>query len=382
MGVKVREKKPGEWWIFICHNSNRRSKKVGDKKTALELAKKIERRLALGDFDLQEKTQTPTFKEYAEQWLESFIKATRRHSTYERYRGILKGHVCPEIGTKRLDEIKRGDIRNLLLGLHKKGYSKSTICLVRDVISGPLGYAVDEELLPSNPVHGILRRLKLERSRGIEVVPMTPEEVALFLRICRDSYPEYYHFFLCALRTGMRLGELLALEWGDIDWSSKFIQVQRSYKRERVEKTKTGKSRRIDMSDQLASALKQLLTERKKEALREGREAPRSVVFHRNGKHMEQNFIRRIYKRVLAKAGIREMRLHDTRHTFASLLLSNGESPVYVKEQLGHSSIQMTVDIYGHLIPSSNRHAVNKLDDLNPSAPHVHPLQKEKATTI
>jgi integrase len=66
---------------------------------------------------------------------------------------------------------------------------------------------------------------------------------------------------------------------------------------------------------------------------------------------MEQNYIRRIYKRVLTKAGIREMRLHDIRHTYASLLLSKGENPVYVKEQLGHSSIKITVDIYGHLIP-------------------------------
>ncbi len=80
------------------------------------------------------------------------------------------------------------------------------------------------------------------------------------------------------------------------------------------------------------------------------------------GKHIEKNYIRRVFKRVLKKAGLREIRLHDIRHTFASLLLSDGASPVYVKEQLGHTSIQMTVDIYGHLIPSSNREMVNRLD--------------------
>lgn len=384
MGVTVREKKKGSgvFWLFINHQGQRKSKKIGDEKTAKEVAKKVEARLALGEFNIQERSQMPTFKEYAEQWLTTDIKATRRHSTYERYRDILKGHVYPEIGTKRLDEIGRADIRKLLLGLHKNGYSRSTICLVRDVISGPFGCAIDDELLSVNPVQGILKRLKLERSRGAEVSPMTPEEVSLFLGVCKESYPEYHHFFLCAFRTGMRLGELLALEWGDIDWNSKYIMVQRSYKRDRVEKTKTGKARRVDMSDQLAVGLKQLLIARKKEALKDGREAPHRVVFHRNGKHMAQNYIRRIFKRALGKAGLRDMRLHDTRHTFASLLLSNGESPVYVKEQLGHSSIQMTVDIYGHLIPSSNRHAVNKLDDLNPSAPHTHPPQKEKATTL
>ena len=95
------------------------------------------------------------------------------------------------------------------------------------------------------------------------------------------------------------------------------------------------------------------------------------------GKLMEQNYIRRIFKKILVKAGIRKMRLHDIRHTFASLLLSRGESPVYVKEQLGHSSIQMTVDIYGHLIPGSNRGAVNQLDSPQQSATY----QNRKAVT-
>ena len=149
-------------------------------------------------------------------------------------------------------------------------------------------------------------------------------------------------------------------------------------KRGRFDKTKTGKVRRVDMSDQLISGLKQLLTARKKEALKSGIGEPVDTIFHRDGKPIEQNHIRRVFKRVLVKAGIREMRLHDIRHTFASLLLSRGESPVYVKEQLGHSSIQMTVDIYGHLIPSSNRGAVNRLDSPQPSATYPQPVQTKQ----
>jgi integrase len=75
---------------------------------------------------------------------------------------------------------------------------------------------------------------------------------------------------------------------------------------------------------------------------------------------------------------LEDQRLHNTRHTYASILLSNGESLVYVKEQLGHSSIQMTVDIYGHLIPNSNRKAVNRLENMHPNAPHPHPPKTEK----
>jgi integrase len=97
---------------------------------------------------------------------------------------------------------------------------------------------------------------------------------------------------------------------------------------------------------------------------------------------MEQNYIRRIYKRVLTKAGIREMRLHDIRHTYASLLLSKGENPVYVKEQLGHSSIKITVDIYGHLIPGSNRGAVNQLDSPQQSATYTQPAKTERPQPV
>ena len=118
------------------------------------------------------------------------------------------------------------------------------------------------------------------------------------------------------------------------------------------------------MSDQLHAEFKALFTVRKKQALRSG-EGIIDTIFHTNGEPTSQNTVRNIWKRLLTKAGLRNMRFHDIRHTFASLLLSRGESPVYVKDQLGHSSIQMTVDIYGHLIPNSNRNAINSLDELS-----------------
>lgn len=383
MGVKVRERPAGSgvYWVYIDFKGERKAKKIGkDKKLAMDVAKKIEARLTLGDMGLLEKEEDkkPDFETYATLWLEEYIKPLRRESTYERYGSLLKKHVFPAIGKRPIDEIKRNEIRNLFLRKKKENLSRSMICLIRDVISGPMGYAVDDELIPGNPVTGILKRLQLERDKRITVEPMNDEEVELFLDSCFQYKREYWEFFLCAFRTGMRLGELLGLKWGDIDWNRKFIRVERSYKRGKFDKTKTGRVRRVDISDQLLTGLRQLLTKRKKEALKAGSGELVETIFHRDGKPMEQNHIRRVFKWVLAKAGIREMRLHDIRHTFASLLLSQGESPVYVKEQLGHSSIQMTVDIYGHLIPSSNRDAVNRLDGTQPSATYPQPAQIEK----
>lgn len=318
MGAKVRERPKGSgiYWVVIDHQGKRKSKKIGKNKTlANKIAQRIEAKLVLGELEMLDGNESPrpTFEKYANHWLEEYIKPLRRPSTYERYSGILNRHVFPTLGKRPINEIKRSEIRNLILKKNKAGLSRSMLCLIRDVISGAMGFAVEDELISGNPVSGILKRLRLERDKRITVEPMTEQEVDRFLETCFRHYRDFYEFFLCAFRTGMRLGELLGLKWSDIDWKQKFIRVERSYKRGRFDKTKTGKVRRVDMSDQLTEALKNLLTQRKKEALQEGFGKPIQYIFHRNRTPIEQNYIRRVYKRILEKAGIREMRLHDIR---------------------------------------------------------------------
>jgi len=345
----------------------------------LKIAEKIDAKLKLGDVGIMDdKPKPPPFKEYAQLWLEGYIKPLRRETTYERYQSIMERHVYPVLGKVPIDEIKRGDIRNMLLALLKKGISWETVLLVRNVISGPMVHALDDEIITANPVSGVFRRINAPRNPKREIDPLNHEGVVLFLEACAKSYPEHSAFFLTAFRTGMRLGELLALQWRDIDWHGKFILVRRSYKRGRLNHTKTGKQRRVDMSNQLIAALKELHLTRKKEALESGTGKVEEFIFHRDGKPIAQNSIRYPFKRILEKAGLREIRFHDIRHTYASLLFSDGASPVYVKEQMGHSSIQITVDIYGHLIPNSNRDMVNRLDT-QPAATYPQPAKIEKA---
>jgi integrase len=383
MGVKVRErpKGSGEWWIFIDHKGKRKAKKVGSAEAALKAAKLIEAKLTLGDVGVadREKPKAPTLKEYAELWLESYVKRLRRETTFERYSGILRQHVYPVFGKLSIDEITRKDVRDLLLRLYNKGLSRGTVCLTRDVLSGPFAHAIDDEIIENNPVLGVVKRLQLTRNKTSEIEPLTRAEVQLFLETCREYRSDYYPLFLTAFRSGLRLGELLALQWGDLDWNSKFIRVNKSFKRGRITQTKTSKGRRVDMSDQLCEVLKAFQTVRKRDALQRGVPVNPFLFFEKNDQPLSQNTVRNVFKRILSKAGLREIRVHDIRHSFASLLLSDGQSPVYVKEQLGHSSIQMTVDIYGHLIPSSNREAVNRLDETQPSATHPQPAQIQKA---
>lgn len=145
-----------------------------------------------------------------------------------------------------------------------EGYSRSTICVLRDVINGVFNYAIDEEIILSSPVTGITKRLELKRKRKKEIEPLTKEELSLFLNTCNNHYSDYYPFFLMAACTGMRLGEPLAVRWGDLDFNSHFVWVRRSYRRGRFSTPKNKKYRRVDMSDQLGQTLKGIVAPKKK----------------------------------------------------------------------------------------------------------------------
>src|SRR5262249_27728678 len=150
----------------------------------------------------------------------------------------------------------------------------------------------------------------------------------------------------------------------DIDFNGRFIEVRRNLVAGRLTTPKNGRTRRVDMSAQLATTLRGLLATRKEETLKKGwGSVPDWVFCTEGGGALDGDNLRhRVSSNLLEKAGLRRVRPHALRHTFASLLLQNGESPVYVKEQMGHSSIQVTVDSYAHLIPGANRQAVDRLD--------------------
>jgi integrase len=179
----------------------------------------------------------------------------------------------------------------------------------------------------------------------------------------------------------MRMGELLGLQWGDIDFRGRFIEVRRAIVRGKVVPTKSGKIRRVDMSQHLTDTLKMLGVRRKEETLRHGWGAvPEWVFVNEAGRLLDPNNLRkRVFHRCLEKAGIRRVRFHDLRHTFASLLIARNESPKKIQALMGHHSIQVTMDIYGHLYTEGNQKAVDALDD--PAVEYGHaPKRNPRAT--
>jgi integrase len=218
----------------------------------------------------------------------------------------------------------------------------------------------------------------------------------------RDWSLERYTLFLCAIHTGLRAGEQLALEWGDIDWKGKFLSVERSYDRvhRKVVPTKTKKHRRIDLSDELLEALETLRKDRLKawfsrdkselveaDLWDDVQNLPKVIFSNESGGYIDRvNLVGHHFLRCLKNAGLKRRRYHDLRHTFASLLLTAGAPIAYVSEQMGHSSIELTVKRYGHLIPGANRSYINALPGgkTESGSINLHPIctQLEKAASM
>ena len=174
MGVRVREKVKGsgEWWVFINHKGKRRSKKIGDKKTATQVAREVRERLAKGDMGML-KDKCPTVAEYGEKWLQSPFH-NWRSSTRDLYSGAFKEHIEPPLGSKRLDEIRRIEIKQLIAELKTRGLSPYRMQTVTGVFRGIFNSAIEDEILDANPC---TRTGKFTgRGRKKNINPLTVDE--------------------------------------------------------------------------------------------------------------------------------------------------------------------------------------------------------------
>jgi integrase len=249
--------------------------------------------------------------------------------------------------------------------------ASNTVALIRSPISGVLSHALDSELIENNSIIG----LKLiQKKTALEIEPLSKEEVALLLESAQQyEGGAFYAPVLCALRTGMRIGETKALKWKDLDFENRLIEVKRSCRKGRVTKPKNGKSRRVDMTHQLAETLRALKTAQKRNALQKGRPFSEWVFTNYRGGMLTYKTFRKGLMACLKLAKLRKIRIHDLRHAYATIRLLSGHNIGDVSYQLGHSSIKITYDVYAHWMPGQFKSEVDELDTLHPSAPYVHP---------
>jgi len=375
MGVKLRRAR-GKWYLYIDWNGKRKCKCVGtNKQLAEEIRRQVEAKLALGDLNiLGASEQGTTFQEYAERWLSEYAELNCKPSTARGYKNILKQYVYPKLGRLKLSKslFTRDRLKGFIAEVGKgRSLSRNTLRNIHSCVRGVLTQAVEDGILESNPAARLGKFMKAEKTK-FRATALTRQEAQQFLDASQDICPGYYPLFLTALRAGLRRGELVALQWGDIQFGTReddpnrFILVQRNFVHRQLTTPKNRKSRRVDMSKQLRAVLLKLRDERLFSAFAAGLDSIlNDFVFPSpEGQVLDpDNLFHRYFLPVLTKSGLRRIRLHDLRHTFGSLLIQDGATLAYVKEQMGHSSIQVTVDIYGHLVPGANVAFVDRLDE-------------------
>jgi integrase len=216
-----------------------------------------------------------------------------------------------------------------------------------------LSAAVEDSVVPANPAAGVLRSMHLKRSLRASqerVRAMNAEQLERFLAASETRTPALHSLFFLLSRTGLRLGEAVALAWDDIDLERRELRVERAVGTDgRIDTPKSGHGRTVDLSRAACEMLRSLRARAAEEGLAQG-EARRRYVFHAQDVDAPMPHVtaEKGFKRAFAAAGLAgDFSPHSLRHTYASLLLQRGESPAYVQEQLGHASIELTVGTDG-----------------------------------
>ena len=333
MGIYQRGK---SYYVDVRDGKGRRIRKcVGRSKSVAELAEKdlqvkIAKEMYLGIFEAD---LTP-FAKYAATWLER-KKATLARSTYRDYLSIMNVHVLPHFGKIPLSRVTHRDVEEFLDGLGTLSAKRKNNIMVP--VKCLFNNAKRRSDIRETPTE-LIRRLKEEKPF---IDPFSFPEIKAFLA---NVDPHYVPYFTTAFLTGMRPNEMLALKWLHVDFVMQTLTIREGRVQGIEGPLKTFSSYRdIDILDPLYEVLRQHRATSPQEDVH--------VFKNKRGNPLEVNNLRnRVWYKALAKAGLRRRTMYQTRHSFASLMLSHGEDPLWVARMLGHTGPDMIYKHYGKFI--------------------------------
>ncbi|MEQ4198751.1 Arm DNA-binding domain-containing protein [Pseudomonas amygdali] len=294
---------------------------------------------------LGHKTGIVPLSTYLDTWLDRKEKVLKA-STLDGYSKIVKGVLKPRMGDLPLAMITRKVVREAMSQINA---SNKRLSNVQSCLRSALGDAVDEELITANPLAGWTYSVREKPKAADEVDPFSPEEQRLILAAATGQYRNLLQF---ALWTGLRTSELVAVEWGDVDMLRGEIRISRGLtkaaKEAEVPKTAAG----IRAVKLLPMALEALEAQKVHTYIAGG------PIFHdsRYDKPFDgdQAIRKSFWIPTLRRAKVRYRNPYQTRHTYASMMLSAGEHPMWVAKQMGHTDWTMIARVYGRWIPSEN----------------------------
>ncbi len=290
----------------------------------------------------------PTFGKVCQDWLE-YRKPKLRASSFTGYNSYIRNHFGVFADVK-ISAITTAMVESFITEKQTQGIPIKTLRYIIGLLNQVLNYAVRHGYIGSNPLSAA------ERPRGTskhEGKVLTHDEIIRLLDAEKDQM--YHCLFKLAVFSGARQGELLGLTWADVSFNEKQIRIERTFNNGAIYEPKNRTSRRkIDLGDDMM------------QTLREWRKAnlTAELVFpDKKGEHLQSKKVLKRFRNALKTAGLPDdMRFHDLRHTFASLLLHQGENYKSVQTQLGHSTPIQTLNVYSHLMKDSNADVADRLE--------------------
>ena len=295
-------------------------------------------------------------KELLELWLERYMKHTIKIRTYNRYKSICELHLIKDLGEYELEELKPNVLQDFLLKKIDGHYSTNTIKGIVSVLKQALKLAITLEFVDKE----YCSNLKMPRSEEKEISVFTKKEQQVIESFCLNHNKRNYIGIVICLYTGIRLGELLALTWDDIDFNSNLLTINKTSYSAKVDgktqiivdKPKTKKSNRvIPLPNQLVKLLKVI----KKES------NSKYVITTRNSGMVGNRSYQRTFKFILKKVNVPYRNFHSLRHTFATNAIELGMDVKTLAEILGHTNAMITLNRYSHSLLNYKIEMMNKL---------------------
>ena len=326
-------------------------------------AKKAERELLLSieENGFTDHSSKPTFEEVANLWLESY-ETTVKPTTYQNTRKYLNILIKDYFSDIRIESISVSMMQQIVLKLSKR-YTAYSLYL--SVVNRVFKFAMSLGIVQANPVDRIIR--PKQQPPKSEKIALTKEELNQFLTLAKEhARPVLYAAWHTLAYTGLRKGELLGLEWSDIDLDNKVISVQHNLVmvngKYRIQSPKTRKSiRKITIDDITASVLKSWKLEQKKLFFKNGVKNSNIVFSGSSGEYLDKSHFRVSLKKFLKRYDLPAITVHGLRHTHASLLFEAGVEPKTISDRLGHANIQTTLDMYTHLNDNQRSDVADRL---------------------
>ena len=361
----IHQRKDGRWVgsVHMGYEPGRRVRKHVFGKTRAEVVVKMKPLLKARDEHRPVPDERLKVGAFLRTWLEDVAKPTIRVSTYESYRSIVEVHLVPGLGHLRLAKLTPADVQTFLTKKHESGLSPRRVQMLHAILRRALRIAEEWGYVSRN----VARLVRPPRVPKHEITPLTPGQAAILIRSSEDH--RLHALWVSALGTGQRQGELLGLRWEDVEVDQARLTVRHTLQRVGGElvllEPKTERSRRtIALPEVVMSALRGHRTRQKMERLVAGsRWVDSGHVFTTSrGTPLDAATVTRSFQRALSGAALPHRRFHDLRHSAATFLLAQGFSLEDVKNLLGHSSIVLTSNTYGHVLEGRQRELADGLD--------------------